>query len=91
MSKLLRSVPLGLFLAPPGVSMPDIRVQLTLGRVERPIGIELVLQMSEHLFDRGVVQAVPPATYFLAPFPVGRVRVPHGRELGRLAVWMGCF
>lgn len=71
--------------------MPDIRVQLTLGRVERPIDIELVLQMSEHLFNRGVVQTVTPATYLLAPFPVGHVRAPHGRELGRLVVWMGCF
>ena len=57
------------YLAPSGVPMHDVRVQLAfepLVRVELAAAVELVLQVAEHLLGRGVVQTVALAAHGLA-------------------------
>ena len=57
------------YLAPSGVPMDDVGVQLALEllvRVELPASVELVLQVAEHLLGSGVVQAVALAAHGLA-------------------------
>ena len=57
------------YLAPSGVPMDDVGVQLALEllvRVELAAAVELVLQVAEHLLGGGVVQAVALAAHGLA-------------------------
>ena len=71
------------YLAPSGVPMDDVRIQLALEplvRVEFAVAVELVLEMAEHLFGGGVVQAVALAAHRLSyaqfPEPFAPPRVP---------------
>ena len=57
------------YLAPSGVPMDDVRIQLALEplvRVELAAAVELVLQVAEDLLGGGVVQAVALAAHGLA-------------------------
>ena len=83
------------YLAPSGVPMHDVGVQLAfelLVRVELPASVELVLQVAEHLLGGGVVQAVAPAAHGLAdaeafelvPPPLVLVLPSHVRVQDRL-------
>ena len=88
------------YLAPSGVPMDDVRVQLAFEpfvRVELPAAVELVLQVAEDLLGGGVVQAVALAAHGLAdaeafelvPPPLVLVLPSHVRVQDRLHVRPG--
>ena len=83
------------YLAPSGVPMDDVRIQLALEplvRVELAAAVELVLQVAEDLLGGGVVQAVALAAHGLAdaeafelvPPPLVLVLPSHVRVQDRL-------